>query len=144
MRNLITELNNINKSKDEIEIGIYYFPDELDNLNYSNLLKHEMIHIRLHYLCRKNIKPIIQSYTLIRNGYEWFRCECDFIFMYKLITITVFFRILISSILSMIYDLIFYVLNQTFYLMKDTVINHLLTILHYLFKMIKKEGTNEV
>jgi len=134
----------IKNSKVEIEIGIYYLPDELDNLDYLRLLKHEMIHIRLYYLCRMNIKPIIQSYTLNRRGYEWFRCECDMVLIYKLITITVFFRILISSILNMIYDLIFYVLNQTIYLMKDTVINHLLAILHYLFKMIKKEGTNEV
>ena len=126
------------KSKGEIEIGIHYYPDEIDNLDYLGLLKHEMIHIRLHYLCRKNIKPVIQSSTLNRNGYEWFRCECDMNFTYGLITITIFFRILISSILSMIYDLIFYVLKRTFYLIRSTIVDHLSTILHYLFRMIKE------
>lgn len=121
-----------------MEIGIYYFPDEMDNLKYLNLLKHEMIHIKLHYLCRKNIKPIITSKRIIKKNEEWFKCVCDMVFIYNLITITIFFRILISSILSMIYDLIYYIINQTFFLMRSTIINHILIILHYLFKMMKK------
>lgn len=127
-----------------MEVEIYYFPDELDNLVYLEVLKHELIHIRLHYLCRKNINPVIQSHTLNRNGYEWFKCDCDINFVYKLITMNIFFRILISSILSMVYDIIFYILNLTFFLIKSTIVNHFLTILKYLFKMIYKEGVNEM
>ena len=112
-------------------------------MDYLRLLKHEIIHIRLHYLCKKNIKPIIESYRINKNGDEWFKCECDIKITYKLITITIFFRILISSILSMVYDLIFYVLNQTFSLMRSTIIIHLSTILHYLFRMIDKEQKRE-
>jgi len=122
----------------EIVANSDYFPDELQNPDYLNLLRHEFIHIRLHNLCKKNINPTITSKRFMKDDTEWFECQCDLNFNYEIITITTFFRILISNIMSMFCDIIFYIMNKTYYLIKTTITDHSLTILFYLLKLTKK------
>ena len=119
---------------------VFYFSNELQNPDYLYLLRHEFIHIKLHYLCRKNINPVITSKRFIRNNKEWFKCVCDLRFNYDVITIIILLRILISTIMSMLYDIIFYIINGTYFLIRVTITEHFLTFLSYLFKLCDNEG----
>lgn len=123
----------------DLVVHMQFFPDQLQNPVYLGLLKHEVIHIKLHYLCRKNINPTITSETFVRKDMEWFRCRCDLAFDYKRITIGIFFRLLFSSIMSMFYDIIFYITNGTCYIIKETIVEHFSVVLSYLLGMWKDE-----